>query len=201
MSPGTGIGENEHIVSALAQKRAVTAKALQTIEREMQRQRAELEHIEAVLRIFDPNFLTESSSAEHANSDGSSVSREKAAPHAGALLAAPGNSQTANAKMTAQISGQRQKQRVRYFRRGELPELCLDVLRSSQSKLMQSDGIADEINRKKGFVSGAERFKAATATQTRPVLRALAKRGMVRRVGSGKGSKWKLAIQENGASV
>jgi hypothetical protein len=206
MASRTGIAENEQIISALREKRALIARTIEAIEREISQHRAELEHIEAVLRIFNPNFAGEpvavrSSETVDAKPLDAPIAEARSLTEAAPEAAEFHANKASGVKSRARKPRPRKKQQARYFRRGELPELCLEVLRSAGGSLLQSDGIADEINRKKGFVSAADSFKAATATQTRPVLRTLAKRGIVRRVGSGKGSKWRLAQVEAGVSA
>jgi len=193
----------EHIVSALQEKRTLIANLADRIEHELAQHRAELEHIDAVLRIFSSDCRsTEINSTRIAGMMHDGTAANRGAGHASHANGAangvsdPHAAGNGRAENPARKASGRKKQQPRYFRRGELPQLCLEVLNSASGSLLQSDGIAEAINQKKGFVSAADRFKAATATQTRPVLRTLAKRGVVRRVGTGKGSKWRLATPE-----
>jgi len=89
------------------------------------------------------------------------------------------------------IRPKRRYQRSPYFGRNELSRFALMTLRTASEPI----GI-EEISRRvvvaKGFDPGDASLRAAIRERIRPIITRLHKHGIIKGVGGGRGSKWKV---------
>src|SRR4029077_10971234 len=93
-----------HVISALREKRAIVAGLIEKLERKLEQHRADLTHIDGVLRLFQPDR----------DPDEIKPKRTYA-------------------------------RRTRYFAKGELSRLVLEVLRDAHGKPLGTGDLAGQI--------------------------------------------------------
>ncbi|HEX3496286.1 MAG TPA: hypothetical protein VHT02_03770 [Methylocella sp.] len=81
---------------------------------------------------------------------------------------------------------------TRYFAHDELPRLVMDALRLATGPLAAPD-IATAVMRAKGAAMDDDAFKAIVTERALGVLRGLAKRGGVVRLGTSRNAQWTIA--------
>ncbi|MGH6836299.1 MAG: hypothetical protein ACREC9_12300 [Methylocella sp.] len=90
------------------------------------------------------------------------------------------------------IPAKRTYRRTRYFARNELSRLVMGVLRLATWPLAAAD-IATAVMRAKGAAIDDAAFKEIVAERALGVLRGLAKRGEVARIGTSRNAQWTVA--------
>jgi hypothetical protein len=85
--------------------------------------------------------------------------------------------------------------RNRYFGRGELARLCLEMFRDTLDPPSTPDIVARVIAAK-GFDAGDRVLRAAVAGLVKATLNPMRLRGAVEKIGQGRGVRWKLAERE-----
>lgn len=141
--------EHPNTVNALRNKRAEIAGDIELHSREIDRLRAELVHLDVVLRLFDPGTDPDD------------------------------------------IVARKRRRNPEYFAKGELTKRVFEAMRDDRSTS------TDELS----AVAMAEKQIPATDRATRrlfnmkfmPALHDLKRRGIVEKIGHGKGVRWKLA--------
>jgi hypothetical protein len=139
------------VVDGLVAKRAELAGIIADLERQLAQHRANLTHIDGVLRVLAADLDPEA------------------------------------------IRSKRVYKRTRYFGRNELSRLCLGVFRTATGEPVTADFIAGQVIVAKGFDASDRVLRASIADQVGSVLKRLRNRSVVERIGTGTGSKWKLA--------
>jgi hypothetical protein len=89
------------------------------------------------------------------------------------------------------IEPKRPFRRTRYFKRNELSNLCLSILRRASGALATQE-ITTQIMLFKGFDQADPRVCAMIAEQVNVVLRSMRKRGVLERKGLGKRAYWSI---------
>jgi hypothetical protein len=138
-----------HVISALRSKRAEVAGLIFDLERQIAQHRADLVHLDGVLRLYQPE------------------------------------------RDPTEIKPKRSMHRNRYFARGELSRLCLEAFRDAPAPLSFVDIIA-AIIAAKGFDAGDRRLQAAISELVKATLKPMRRRGIVEKIGAGRGVRWCL---------
>ena len=142
-----------HVVSALRAKRAEVAGLIDSLERQIAQHRADLIHLDGVLRLYQPD------------------------------------------RDPAEIKPKRAVHRNRYFAAGELARLCLEAFRDASGPLPFAD-IVERVIAAKGFDAGDRLLRAAIGDLVKATLGPMRRRGVVEKIGQGRGVRWKLAERE-----
>jgi hypothetical protein len=74
-----------------------------------------------------------------------------------------------------------------------LSRLCLGVLQTTSGELLSTDEIAARVIAAKGFDQSDAILRAAIRDQVGSILKRLHRGGMIKNIGAGRASKWKLA--------
>jgi hypothetical protein len=148
-------GEHPNTVNALRNKRSSIAGEIELHNREIERLRAALIHIDAVLRLFDPGI------------DPNDIEARKL----------------------------RFPRRIEYFEKGELAGRVYEALRTNGDTVS-----CEELSRKaladKGLAATDRVAHRLFMCKFMPALADLRRRGIVEKVGEGRGVRWKLVPQE-----
>jgi hypothetical protein len=142
-----------HVISALRGKRAEVAGLIDSLERQLAQHRADLMHLDGVLRLFQPE------------------------------------------RDPAEIRPKQVRGRNRYFGRGELARLCREAFRDADSPLTVAD-LAASVIAAKGFDAGDAVLRKALGDLVKATLAAMRRRGVVEKIGPGRGVRWKLADRD-----
>jgi hypothetical protein len=147
-----------HVISALRSKRAEVAGLIFDLERQIAQHRADLVHLDGVLRLYQPE------------------------------------------RDPAEIKPRRSMHRNRYFARGELARLCLEAFRDAPAPLTTADIVASVIAAK-SFDAGDRTLQTAIGELVKATLAPMTRRGIVEKIGAGRGVRWKLAEREPGLGL
>jgi hypothetical protein len=90
------------------------------------------------------------------------------------------------------IAPKRTVHRSRYFGMGELTRCCREALRDASGPISAAD-IAIRALTERKLDAGDPRLRSDFILRTARALGAIKKKGQVRQIGAGKGSKWTLA--------
>jgi len=146
--------EHPNTVNSLRNKRSEIAGRIELHNREIERLRAALIHIDAVLRLYDPD------------TDPNAIEPRKRFPR-----------------------------RVEYFERGELAGRVYAALRDNGDTVS-----CEELTRKalsdKGLAATDRVAHRLFMCKFMPALADLRRRGIVQKIGEGRGVRWRLAPQE-----
>jgi hypothetical protein len=142
-----------HVISALRGKRAEVAGLIFDLERQIAQYRADLVHLDGVLRLYQPE------------------------------------------RDPAEIKPRRSMHRNRYFARGELSRLCLEAFRDATEPLSAPDIVAAVIAAK-SFDAGDRVLQAAIGELVKATLKPMRHRGVIEKIGTGRGVRWRLAGKE-----
>jgi len=142
-----------HVISALRAKRAEVAGLIDSLERQIAQCRANLIHLDAVLRLYQPE------------------------------------------RDPTEIKPKRSVHRNRYFAAGELARLCLEAFRDAAEPLSVPD-IVGCVIAAKGFDAGDRVLREALTTLVKATLNPMRRRGVVEKIGQGRGVRWTLTPRE-----
>ena len=146
--------EQPNTVNALRKKRAEIAGRIVRHNHELDQLRADLVHVDAVLRIFDPGSDPED--------------------------------------IASRIPRQR---RTEYFAPGELARRVYEALRTS-GDTVSAEELTNKALADKGIASTDRVARRLFMTKFMPALADLRRRGIVEKIGHGRGVRWKLAAVE-----
>ena len=144
---------DSHVISALRAKRAELAGLIDALEKQISQLRADLVHVDGVLRLYQPERDPED------------------------------------------IQPIRQYRRSRYFATGELSRLCREAFRDAPGPLSQAE-ITDAVIAAKGFDAGDRVLRTALLDLVKATRAPMTRRGILERIGKGRGARWKLAERE-----
>jgi hypothetical protein len=145
--------EKSLVVSGLIAKRRELAGLIDQMQRQIDQYRADLTHIDGVLRVLATDLDPET------------------------------------------IKPKRAYRRNRYFAPNELSRLCLSVLRTAGSELLNTEDIAGRVIVSKGFNAGDAILRAAVRDQIGTVIKRLHRHGVVEHIGTGRTMRWSLVRQ------